>query len=852
MPDDRDHYEVYYADKLWSLLPAIYRALDTDVFDKKGPLHEMVDRIGAQAAILRRSMDRMWEDQSIETCDDWIIPYIGDLLATNLVASLDARGQRLDVAKTIYYRRRKGTVAILEEIASDITGWDARVVEFFRRMGRTRHNLDPEIGLPAATDDPAGNYKLQLAEGLVEPLTNTGIGGWADLRNNYGASKANSTFNVYAVDKTASAFDEYYHTADFRRGRGQVGWYDIPRLGVFLWRLRSFGADQELDPTTPVAIQNCPDHYTFDPTGREIPLFARSTRAYGDNWVSPAEWQLPTPISTPLLQNDLRLPVDQQHLYAAIDPTDNTSILLRSLGVFRKPGSFYDLVGPEKVNVFPERGRLTTLNPPANDTIYVTYHYGFSSTIGAGPFDRRMVGKKLAVPPTPDNVVSGGGNGLTAPLAALAPTGTVTIGDSLTYDTVSDIGSVTTGIQHVMLHAKNKSRPLIRLPAGSPATELAFTGADGSTLALEGLFISGGDIVLRGKFDSVTLTCCTLDPGDSGEMTTPPTIYAKSVDGRDLVPSRLWVEAEVRQLTIDRCITGPIRTRANGEIEKLVVNDSIVQAIRTDDSSLFSAADLKNPGRLASLLRDASDPLSLYLKGQFAATTQQLLNAYDSKQLPSPALQQALINELNTLLSGPLLYDANRFAQVKLTAATLQWTTQNLQGADLIRLNRWLLQEAYPAELANKDSAIALSSGEVDLARCTLLGPAYIHRLSTSECILDDVVLVEDMQHGCVRFSAWSTGSVLPRPYESVEIAPQSPLFTTRIFGQPGYAQLLSSVDTAILSGAAGATISQGAQNGSEMGAFAREKNPIKERSLRIKYEEFMPLGLIPVIIYVT
>jgi hypothetical protein len=113
-------------------------------------------------------------------------------------------------------------------------------------------------------------------------------------------------------------------------------------------------------------------------------------------------------------------------------------------------------------------------------------------------------------------------------------------------------------------------------------------------------------------------------------------------------------------------------------------------------------------------------------------------------------------------------------------------------------------------------------------------------------------VLVDDAQHGCVRFSAWSVGSVLPRQYESVSIAPKSPLFTSTKFGQPGYAQLLSSVDNAILSGATGATISAGAQDGSEMGAFAREKNPIKERSLLIKYEEFMPLGLTPVIIYVT
>jgi hypothetical protein len=379
-------------------------------------------------------------------------------------------------------------------------------------------------------------------------------------------------------------------------------------------------------------------------------------------------------------------------------------------------------------------------------------------------------------------------------------------------------------------------------------------------LTLEGLFISGGDIVLRGAFDSVTLTCCTLDPGNAGDVASPPTIYTQAVDGRDLIPCRLWIEAQVGKLTLDRCITGPIRTRKNannepGNIETLVVNDSIVQAIRTDDSSPFDPTDLKGPALLATLLRDASDPLSSYLKGQFTPVTQQLLSTYDSKQLPSPALQQALLDELKTILTGPALYDAKRFAQVNLTATTLAWTTQILHGAELIRLNRWLLQEAYPAALADKDSAIALGSGQVHLTRCTVLGPAYLHRLTASECILDDIVLVEDTQDGCVRFSAWVTDSVLPRRYESVRIAAKSPLFTTRIFGQPGYAQLLSSVDTVILPGpigTAGTTIAEGAQDGSEMGVFAREKNPIKERSLRIKYEEFMPLGLIPVIIYVT
>src|SRR5271165_3937559 len=172
MAGDRDHYEIYYADKLWNLLPAVYRAEDTDQLNSNGPLRELVKRIGAQAAILRRSIDRLWEDQSIEACDDWVIPYIADLLATNLVQSLDARGQRIDVAKTIYYRRRKGTLAVLEEIAANITGWDVKVVECFRRMARTRHGLDPAISEPVKPGDDI--EQLQFAEGLRGPITHTG------------------------------------------------------------------------------------------------------------------------------------------------------------------------------------------------------------------------------------------------------------------------------------------------------------------------------------------------------------------------------------------------------------------------------------------------------------------------------------------------------------------------------------------------------------------------------------------------------------------------------------------------------------------------------------------------------
>lgn len=736
MTQDYDRYEIYYADKLWNLLPAIYRAEDSQNFDRPGSLRELVNRIGVQTAILRRSTDRLWEDQSIENCDDWAIAYIGDLLATNLVASLDARGQRRDVAKTIYYRRRKGTVAILEEIANDITGWNARVVEFFRHMSRTRHNLDPAIGLPSATADPAGNRALQLAQGLVAPLTQTPIGGWADLRHVYGATKAHT------------AFDEFYYTADLRRGKGAIGWHNIPRLGVFLWRLISFAAGVPIDSpliksasnqgigVTPIQYKSCPNHYTFDPTGREVPLFADASRPFGDRWISPSEWQLPNAISQPLLVQKL------QNLYAV---QQVSSINFNSLGVFDGQGNLIpvDQITADvrdwsinKANIAfliePEKGKLIGADkaPTGDNNLLVTYHYGFASTIGAGTFDRRIFRQPITPSPETIQPVFGGGTALVAALTKLTPNGTTTILDSLTYTEVSDL----TNIQKVTLRAENNTRSLIRLPAPDPnVKEWIFNGNEGSELILEGLFISGGNLVLQGNFDRVTLRCCTLDPGESG---VAPTIYAQSVDERDLIPCQIWVEGKILQLTIDRCILGSIQTRVNadgvdGAITHIAIADSILQSLGTEE-------------------------------------------------------------------------------------------------------------------------VINLTNGSIDLTRCTLIGAANIHQLEASECIFDGVITVENYQQGCVRFSAWTTGSVLPRPYESVEIAPMATLFTSRRFGQPGYGQIQLGGDAAIFSGQAGATITAGSQDGSEMGAFSREKYPVKERSLRIKYEEYLPLGLIPVMIYVT
>jgi hypothetical protein len=170
-------------------------------------------------------------------------------------------------------------------------------------------------------------------------------------------------------------------------------------------------------------------------------------------------------------------------------------------------------------------------------------------------------------------------------------------------------------------------------------------------------------------------------------------------------------------------------------------------------------------------------------------------------------------------------------------------------------LNRALLDDAFPLDLA--EAALAFGDGALVLTRCTALGRIVAHRLQASECILQHMTTADNLQDGCLRFSAFARASRVPRQYECVRVPEGAPLFTTTSFGQPAYAQVSATADLQILpektpDGAPQNTISGGAEDGSEMGAYARDKNPIRARALVLKMLEYMPAGLTPVVVNVT
>ena len=139
------------AERLYALLPAVYRVRD----EQQGkPLHALVSLIAQELEALEENIEQLYDDQFIETCEEWVAPYIGDLIGYRPLHGVAAAvaSPRAEVANTIAYRRRKGTAAMLEQLARDVTDWPARAVEFFEQLATTQYMNHVRLHAPATAD----------------------------------------------------------------------------------------------------------------------------------------------------------------------------------------------------------------------------------------------------------------------------------------------------------------------------------------------------------------------------------------------------------------------------------------------------------------------------------------------------------------------------------------------------------------------------------------------------------------------------------------------------------------------------------------------------------------------------
>ena len=368
------------SDRLYDLLPAVYRMRDA----AEGlPLRDLLRVIAEQVDVVERDIAALYENWFVETAADWAVPYLAEVIGYTPLSTTTPAGDgetardlartamlvpRRDVAHTLRNRGRKGTLAILEELAADVAGWPSAAVEFYRLLAWTQ----------------SLNHQRPTR------------GRFVDLRD------------VEALDRLEGAFDELAHTVDVRRisSHRTPGRYNIPEVGLFVWRLRSYPVTGTTANRAEQAGRHC---FTFSVLGNDAPLFTNPDPEPSIGHLA-RETNVPAPIRRLAFQ-DPRRPVRGQDVRAsAAYYGDGRSVSIRAEGWPTKaspqpvPASLIvpaDLSGwryrvpTGLVAVDPVLGRIMfpTRRPPTD--VEVTYHYGFSADLGGGEYDRPIPTRSL-------------------------------------------------------------------------------------------------------------------------------------------------------------------------------------------------------------------------------------------------------------------------------------------------------------------------------------------------------------------------------------------------------------------------------------------------------------------------
>jgi hypothetical protein len=496
-------------DRLYDLLPAVYRMRDAE---QGHPLRALLQVIAEQVNVIEADIAQLYENWFIETCDDWAVPYIGDLIGYVPVTTPDDMGggnpslnpiliPRRDVADTIRNRRRKGTLSLIEELTADVAGWPARIVEFYKLLGWTQ-NLN----------------HMQLQRGRT-----------ANLRDGN------------ALDLLGGAFDATAHTVEVRgpaSSRAQ-GRYNIPSLIAFVWRLKAYSVTYS---TAPCMDEIGPHAYTFNALGHDTQLYNRPQPEAEATHIA-EELNLPVPIRRRAFEeritrgaqtrtqaaaayygaddnrvgHSLALWVPDWPERHAPQPLPREQIIPADLSKWRyRPPR-------DHVAVDPVLGRIAF--PPSQlpkRGVRVSYHYGFSADMGGGEYARPLsqpenfalyqvsrravkpafktigealnqwIDDKTRARQKPDSDPS---DEVERFLSAV-----IEITDSEVYTEHEPLVIELGRGESLQIRAANGVRPIIRILDYSAGMDALFiSGRRGSRFTLDGLIVSGRGIQISGR-----------------------------------------------------------------------------------------------------------------------------------------------------------------------------------------------------------------------------------------------------------------------------------------------------------------------------------------------------------------
>lgn len=565
----------YDTESLYELLPAVYRKRDAE---EGYPLKTLVAILATQAQHVERDITRLYDNAFIETCDEWVVPYVADLVGLRPLPFGDLR--RNEVANTLGSRRRKGTAAVLEQLAADVTGWPSRVVEYFQRVAATQFVDHPR---PAAHRTP-------------------------DLRDP-------------ARFEGSAPFDATPRTVGVRRVATGQGQPNVANLGLWAWRLGAY----PLHLIEPREI--LPRAYSFSPLGLDQPLFHHPVTETAPTQIA-GEIHVPEPIRRRQLAAD----VDNEEGAYLGAGRSLTVYSLESGDWAPSPAQIVacDLSGVNNwdrdlpagvIAIDPELGRMvfgpTVLIPT---TLRVSCHLGFSDSMGGGQYPRQIVDEDV----TPTVVVGDaadpriaatlGGLPLEDTLAdalvlaadgwSAGQTRVIEIRDSRTYTETLDVTLPENA--RLVIRAADQERPTVLL--NGPFTVQA---AAGSAFALDGLLISNHPVSITGELNRLTVRHTTLVPGNA--------VFA---DGTPHQPGAvsLVLDCETTEAMIESSITGALRVASEAEMSLadvvLDAHAATLPAYAAVDGSGFGGALSASRSTLVGTVATRAIPLgedSLFL-----------------------------------------------------------------------------------------------------------------------------------------------------------------------------------------------------------------------------------------------
>jgi hypothetical protein len=598
---------------LFALLPSVHR---TEDIGQGGPLQAILDVLAWQADLVRRDVAGLYDDLFVDTCADWAVPYLGDLVGARPLHDVD-QSRRRDVAHTIRYRRRKGVLAMLEELAGDVTGWSVHAVAEYERLAWSQHLEHVRSHGPPAT----WSVRADPAASLV---------GAAEVRD------------ADLMDRVGGPFDATARTVDLRHARQgrarphvrnvtfharphkplrvdrvlvhHVDASEIPHGHPHFgraYRIGHLGADFPLfsQAHLPPGVEPAPGQPPFEPAAPIRPLAlhldlerARRSHLLGEAarsaYVSEGKgpglslqfWHGGHPVPAHQVQvMDLSdwgvaqvegpggQPADASRVPTSVRYMDGHGERLRGP---RQPDGDPGRVLPvleADLAVDPRTGRVVQRD--AGRRMRVTFHRGVSALLGGGNYAR-----ELAAPPgrhfraTVPHSHRQLGPALDAWEAGPEPDGLIELDTNGVRDAATSI-QLAPG-RDLVVRAANLRWPHLRAP-------IHIHGAPGARLTLDGLCIQDR-LVIRGEVE-LRLRHCALVPGwrlhGDGTPRFPHMPSIQPVGGIHL------------DLTLDHCVTGPLRLPA--EAATVRANDSVLQApelLPGEPAIAYGDPDDKHPG----------------------------------------------------------------------------------------------------------------------------------------------------------------------------------------------------------------------------------------------------------------